>query len=46
MPVTQAILYALFCMLVVFLVLIALWAIIKLFSYCLGIMEGRAGNKE
>lgn len=46
MSVSQAALYALFCMLVVFAVLIVLWGIIRLLSMVIGLMEGRQQNRN
>lgn len=46
MSVAQAILYALFCMLVVFMVLIALWGAVKLFSFIIGLIESRQQNRQ
>ncbi len=42
MPVSESILVAVFCMAVVFAVLILLWAIIRVFSYLIrGLEKGR-----
>ncbi len=43
MPVSESILVAVFCMAVVFAVLIMLWAIIRVFSYLIHSLE--KGNK-
>ncbi|WP_084558512.1 OadG family transporter subunit [Anaerocolumna xylanovorans] len=46
MPVSEAFLYAIFCMLVVFVVLVALWGIIRLFSLVIGLIEGRKQSRQ
>lgn len=46
MSVSQAVLYALFCMLVVFVVLVVLWGIIRLFSLVIGLIEERQQNRN
>lgn len=46
MSVPESILYALFCMVVVFVVLIMLWAIIRVFSFLTTMIEKKQTAKK